>query len=348
MSNLNNTEPSENLFHDEGILNFMSSPKGGLDSQVLDPMVSEEGRRNFGLSSPSPRAIGVWSVDSPFQIGVSPSPVELVGEHGLSPLELPEDFDIQQDPNFVLSSSRSKIHYGAGKVGVSPRLEPANEGGSPQNGSHSIAQCCLFPDVSVGGMEESGAGVTNAGAFQMHLAGHIIDSAFSLKNVQGSEDTQKQLQTPSILTSDNMSYVTPQKKRDFYWESERNADEMEYNGERREQMTAIRQKKHGMLGNGRGRAKGGGPWSHLSEDELKKLRRVKNRESVEKCRTKQRLRMEALQIEQACLTGENKTLREVSHLITSNYTQICLEVAKVTGKRPDLEMEQIQLPTEQE
>lgn len=52
-----------------------------------------------------------------------------------------------------------------------------------------------------------------------------------------------------------------------------------------------------------------GSLSHLSDDEVKRMRRVKNRESVEKCRTKQRLRMEALQIEQTCLKSENQMLR---------------------------------------
>lgn len=52
-----------------------------------------------------------------------------------------------------------------------------------------------------------------------------------------------------------------------------------------------------------------GSLSHLTDDEVKRMRRVKNRESVEKCRTKQRLRMEALQIEQTCLKSENQMLR---------------------------------------
>lgn len=65
----------------------------------------------------------------------------------------------------------------------------------------------------------------------------------------------------------------------------------------------------------RSRSKGTAQWSHLSEEELKKLRRVKNRESVERCRTKQRLRMEALQVEQTCLRLENKNLREARNSI---------------------------------
>lgn len=52
-----------------------------------------------------------------------------------------------------------------------------------------------------------------------------------------------------------------------------------------------------------------GSLSPLSDDEVKRMRRVKNRESVEKCRTKQRLRMEALQVEETCLKSENEMLR---------------------------------------
>lgn len=49
--------------------------------------------------------------------------------------------------------------------------------------------------------------------------------------------------------------------------------------------------------------------SPLSDDEVKRMRRVKNRESVEKCRMKQRLRIEALQVEQSCLKSENEMVR---------------------------------------
>lgn len=64
---------------------------------------------------------------------------------------------------------------------------------------------------------------------------------------------------------------------------------------------------------GRGKSKGNSEWAHLSEEELKKLRRVKNRASVEKCRTKQRLRMEALQMEMNVLTCENLVMRETAN-----------------------------------
>ena len=62
---------------------------------------------------------------------------------------------------------------------------------------------------------------------------------------------------------------------------------------------------------------GMGGLSHLSTDEVKRIRRVRNRESVEKCRTKQRLRMEALQVEQTCLLSENELLSESIRKIES-------------------------------
>lgn len=77
--------------------------------------------------------------------------------------------------------------------------------------------------------------------------------------------------------------------------------------------TAMKNAK-GMSGTGTATdnvgASGGNDLANVSEEELKRIRRVKNRESVEKCRTKQRLRMEALQVEQTCLMGENNCLRQ--------------------------------------
>lgn len=73
----------------------------------------------------------------------------------------------------------------------------------------------------------------------------------------------------------------------------------------------------------------------LSEEELRKLRRVKNRESVEKCRTKQRLRMEALQVEQKCLMSEcaliKETLGKVQYALRETY-----QYEHLFGMRDDL------------
>lgn len=73
-----------------------------------------------------------------------------------------------------------------------------------------------------------------------------------------------------------------------------------------------------------------------SEEELKRIRRVKNRASVEKCRTKQRKRMEALEIEMRCLKQENRNLEAVTKCVAGTSEAICMEVHAVTGKRPEL------------
>lgn len=64
-----------------------------------------------------------------------------------------------------------------------------------------------------------------------------------------------------------------------------------------------------------------GSLSPLSDDDFKRMRRVKNRESVEKCRTKQRVRVEALQVEQTCLKSENqmlcRTVTQIDRLLSA-------------------------------
>lgn len=72
---------------------------------------------------------------------------------------------------------------------------------------------------------------------------------------------------------------------------------------------------------------------HLSEAELKRIRRVKNRASVEKCRTKQRLRMEALQTELENLTSENKTLRELASWMDSSVVVISTQLSEPEALR---------------
>lgn len=71
--------------------------------------------------------------------------------------------------------------------------------------------------------------------------------------------------------------------------------------------------------------------TELSEEELKRIRRVKNRASVEKCRTKQRLRMEALQSELKTLTSENNTLRDLTTWMDSSVDVISSQLAE-TGQ----------------
>lgn len=66
-----------------------------------------------------------------------------------------------------------------------------------------------------------------------------------------------------------------------------------------------------------------------TEDEVKRMRRVKNRESVEKCRTKQRLRMERLQVEQTCLVGENKRLGDAVTQVECNLQLLCDLAAQI-------------------
>jgi hypothetical protein len=100
-------------------------------------------------------------------------------------------------------------------------------------------------------------------------------------------------------------------------------------------------------GSGRGGGGGGGSapgadlttpavQSQWSEDELRRIRRVKNRASVEKCRNKQRRRMEALEVELHALHQENNHLQAVTKCIMETFETISREVFAVTGTRPAL------------
>lgn len=75
---------------------------------------------------------------------------------------------------------------------------------------------------------------------------------------------------------------------------------------------------------------------HFTEEELKRIRRVKNRASVEKCRTKQRKRMESLEIELQMLQEENSTLLAVTKCVVSNFDVISRDVVAITGSKPVL------------
>lgn len=75
-----------------------------------------------------------------------------------------------------------------------------------------------------------------------------------------------------------------------------------------------------------------------SEEELKRIRRVKNRASVEKCRTKQRKRMEALEIEMHCLRQENRNLEAVTKCVIGTSESMCAEIYAATGQRHELNL----------
>lgn len=69
-----------------------------------------------------------------------------------------------------------------------------------------------------------------------------------------------------------------------------------------------------------------------SEEELKKMRRVRNRESVEKCRAKQKLRLEKLENEERALRAECAILREMAESLQRNWGAAAVEFERITGK----------------
>jgi Basic region leucine zipper len=74
----------------------------------------------------------------------------------------------------------------------------------------------------------------------------------------------------------------------------------------------------------------------MSEEEQKRIRRVKNRASVEKCRNKQRKRMEALEQEKLALIRDNKAMLGVCKAVIASFDAISTEAAAITGLAPAL------------
>lgn len=93
-------------------------------------------------------------------------------------------------------------------------------------------------------------------------------------------------------------------------------------------------KKRRVRGGERGRSRPQNNLAGLTEEELRKIRRVKNRESVEKCRAKQRLRLEALQVEQSCLRSENEAMRGLCDMIRANSTELASQFGMATTGSP--------------
>ncbi len=81
----------------------------------------------------------------------------------------------------------------------------------------------------------------------------------------------------------------------------------------------------------RGRTVESGENGAANEEEAKRIRRVKNRASVEKCRTKQRQRLDRLNKERAALTGENALLRGTADQVRGAMQQILEQVAGLSG-----------------
>ncbi|CAN8064615.1 unnamed protein product [Agarophyton chilense] len=69
-----------------------------------------------------------------------------------------------------------------------------------------------------------------------------------------------------------------------------------------------------------------------NEEELKKLRRVRNRESVEKCRAKQRMRLEKLEEEDKALRMECELMRQISEVFQEKWREVAEEYRRICGK----------------
>ena len=87
-----------------------------------------------------------------------------------------------------------------------------------------------------------------------------------------------------------------------------------------------------------------GQWAHLPPEELKRIRRLRNRASVEKCRKNQRLKIEALQVERACLQSENLSMKSCFQDIRSKaqafFDECAAQFAQTQGENDVLDVTQ--------
>lgn len=109
-----------------------------------------------------------------------------------------------------------------------------------------------------------------------------------------------------------------------------NIDDVAGNG--KDEASSARPNGANMVRSGGGIVCNGLNGCPRNEEEMRKIRRVKNRASVEKCRMKQRQRMEALESELKWLRQENLVMQEVTKRVQNTFDTIRAEVVAITGQ----------------
>lgn len=336
MSAFQSSHPDESLFADAEMKVFSPNTKPLCSSQALEEVFeTQEGHGVFGIASPSPRGIEGWGLYPPFSFNSPPPQSDLLRDTELSlvideshPLELN---CIERDPFPDIERPSNEGEIDSMQLTGSINEPDISMENPNKHEFVPVKRMIQFPAITDAEMD----GPSNAGKnipFSVSPDCTNLNRMLLFSNEQISSASQINERQDSVLKRrPQLPYLKP-----MHIEPERPLEpkpiDRDINPKQPRGIASVhRRGKHGSSFTNRGKARVNREWSHLSEEELKKLRRVKNRESVEKCRTKQRLRMEALQMEQACLTTENKTLREMKELIKESCNEISAQVLKAGG-----------------
>lgn len=306
-----------------------------------------------GPSSPSPRGIETWGPCSPFNLPEPTGPLDFIEPEELSKLlhvsdisnidascgeddsyVLPDNGFMDVDGSFESGGLQSLV--GEGQVdAVNDSPDGFDSFSKPDEDDSSLSHHEANRDPSLSPFR------IEAFLSPEHKVLHFPDANMPDGEVKmgtmcGAEHEEEDLcfdfdvGNPEDLN--DVSVISNGEIVDMVCETRKASepdvrDHRELEGKRYAKKNSKGNFAEGKRAAGDGPSEGKGKDAKIfSEDELKRIRRVKNRASVEKCRTKQRLRMEALQNELATLTSENKALRDLTSWMDSSVDEISSQV----------------------
>lgn len=338
--------------------------------EIFEREVSEKGQQQAPCS-PSPRGIETWGPCSPFNLPnpstaltlVEPTEISRILDDALSDsdnLEFSTTRKSEQDLLPLISIVDSQFIQGGSSEEFKEHTADGSGGAKTTNGLDGVndfefsSNIGLHKECHPAPMEvysEHEARVakdsfmfpqwTNDKSGDGNTDGCGEDECISV--VMGHGDLSVDEQNASSILSQKRTLETVQAEavtRTRCYDAERC-----YNSRGSETVEDCSMKKLryslGMDGNGEkwqdgSKQEGQGQGSvKLTEEELKRIRRVKNRASVEKCRAKQRMRMEALQCELKVLKYENQTLRDLTTWMDSSVNDISSQMTELGYHKRD-------------
>lgn len=316
-----------------------------------------EKRHQQAPCSPSPRGIETWGPCSPFNLPnpstsltlLEPAEISRILDDTLSDgnslefatarktcqhvLPLSTTLDLQFNHGESCEEFKHRVGHGSGNAGTTNGLYTVTEFEFSDNAT-SHQECHpaltnLYPEQETRGSTDSFTFpqshncVLSDGSGDYHRDDEVINVATDRDDLSQSE--QNDLGTPQQKITLHAAQEESEIDSVAYGVK---CDEIYRDIGKDEGYAAKRMKYSLPIGHdgedSQDAPKQGGspPARKLTEEEMKRIRRVKNRASVEKCRTKQRLRMEALQCELKELECENQTLRELTTWMDSSVDDI--------------------------
>lgn len=294
----------------------------------------ERAGNQYAPASPSPRGVEGWESEPSFVISdMEMRPSSPLGEKELS-------FILEGKPNATENNVNAQIRAeldALTRPGSADTQDGLSMSAEESENQTRMDDVLMFSQTSMLPPSPLTLARSQASKFQRRMAksgtkakrlqkcDQLLDSALQLQHMMGGRVSGKSRPKPPSTQIEGIVPTGPKRTatgrimKGWRWQNPRCLVQPKQvtlvkNGRYASQRRTINANTgiNGGLGNvnfgGLGKGYGIGKSFNMTDDEIKRMRRVKNRESVEKCRMKQRLRMEALQVEQTCLVGENKTL----------------------------------------